>query len=417
VGGLFSIVYLSLAARSLGVERFGEFALVLSYGQVLTHIVQFQSWQTVIRYGARHLADARADRLQRVLVFATLLDLGASLAGAVLAGAGVLLVGTLLDWTGEERRMAALFGLALVFGLRGAPTGILRLLDRFDLAAYTETVLPTVRLLGAVLVWWLGTSVGGLLVVWGAAELVATLAMWIAAWRELRRRGLHAAAALIPRGVVAENPGLWHFAWATKFSSSISALWYRLLVLGVGWIAGPAAAGGYRIAVQLAGALEKPIVSLARSIYPEFARLAVHGHEALAPVLRRSVLIGAGAGLCAVLLVVVAGKLALQLIGGDSYRFAYPFLVLLSVAAAADLCGFSLEPAMLAIGRAKAILAVRAGVGVVYLGLMYLLLQAYGAIGGALAAVIAALLVLACLAWLAWSLGGVGARAGTATAG
>jgi hypothetical protein len=72
---------------------------------------------------------------------------------------------------------------------------------------------------------------------------------------------------------------------------------------------------------------------------------------------------------------------------------------------------------MLAIGRAKAILAVRAGVGVVYLGLMYLLLQAYGAIGGALAAVIAALLVLACLAWLAWSLGGVGARAGTATAG
>jgi len=175
VGGLFSLVYLSLAARSLGVERFGEFALVLSYGQVLTHIVQFQSWQTVIRYGARHLAEARADRLQRVLVFATLLGLGASLAGAVLAGAGVLLVGAMLDWTGEERRMAALFGLALVFGLRGAPTGILRLLDRFDLAAFAETVLPTVRLIGAVIVWWLGASVGGLLLVWAAAELAASL--------------------------------------------------------------------------------------------------------------------------------------------------------------------------------------------------------------------------------------------------
>lgn len=241
--------------------------------------------------------------------------------------------------------------------------------------------------------------------------------MWIAAWHELRRCGLQAGAALTPHGVVGENPGLWHFAWATKFSSSISALWCRLLVLGVGWIAGPAAAGGYRIAVQLAGALEKPIVSLARSIYPEFARLAVHGHEALAPVLRRSVLIGAGAGLCAVLLVVVAGKLALQTIGGASYAFAYPFLVLLSVAAAADLCGFSLEPAMLAIGRSGAILAVRAGMGVVYLGLMYLLLQTCGAIGGALAAVIAALLVLACLAWLAWSLAGAWARAGTAPAG
>jgi len=143
----------------------------------------------------------------------------------------------------------------------------------------------------------------------------------------------------------------------------------------------------------------------------------VHGHEALAPVLRRSVLIGAGAGLCAVLLVVVAGKLALQTIGGASYAFAYPFLVLLSVAAAADLCGFSLEPAMLAIGRSGAILAVRAGMGVVHLGLMYLLLQTCGAIGGALAAVIAALLVLACLAWLAWSLAGAWARAGTAPAG
>lgn len=103
---------------------------------------------------------------------------------------------------------------------------------------------------------WLlgGKGVGGLLLVWAAAELAATLAMWIAAWHELRRRGLHTRAVVTPRGVVGENLGLWHFAWATKFSSSISALWYRLLVLAcLAWLAWSVAGAWPRAGTAPAG--------------------------------------------------------------------------------------------------------------------------------------------------------------------
>jgi hypothetical protein len=87
------------------------------------------------------------------------------------------------------------------------------------------------------------------------------------------------------------------------------------------------------------------------------------------------------------------------------------------VAVAVDLCGFALEPAMVAIGRPGAILAVRAGVGVVYLGLMFVLLKTLGAIGGALAAVVSSLLMLGFLLSLAWKLRGAGGPVGGTEAG
>lgn len=398
VGGVFSLVYLALAARSLGVGGFGVFTLVLTYGTATANLVQFQSWQTVIRYGAGHLAAGRLDALRRVLAFTALLDLGAASIGAIIAAACAPLVGTLLGWTAGEAHVAALFSASLVFGLRGTPTGVLRLFDRFDLAAYSETALPAMRLIGALAVFASGASVAGFLLAWAVAELVTTIVMWISAVRELHRQGIAATGGLALGGVVAENPQLWRFAWTTNLTSSINLVWQQLPTLAVGGVAGAATAGGYRLAVQLTAALSKPASSLARSVYPEFAKLAVEGGApALAPLVKRSARIAGVGGLGVVLLIAVAGPTALSLIGGRDYGFAYPFLVLLSIAAAIDLCGFGLEPALVALGRAGTILAIRIIAALIYAALLASLLAVFGAAGAAIATIGAAIVVVAML--------------------
>lgn len=393
-GGFFSLFYLALTARSLGAEQFGVFALILSYGQAVTNLAQFQSWQTVVRYGAQHEADSAPDKLRRIIVFATLLDLGAALAGTLLSVAGVYVIGGQFGWSRAEQDLAALFCLSLLFGVRGAPTGVLRLFDRFDVAAYAETVLPAVRMAGALIAWASGASIAGYLAAWVAAELLTTAAMWWASLREIRKRFRGPAGGWRVRGVVAENAGLWVFAWTTNLNTSLNLIWKQFPVLAVGWAVDAVAAGGFRIATQLVGALSKPTIALARAIYPEFAKLAVVDRAAINKTVMRACLIGGLAGMVALVVVMLAGQSALRLIGGEGYLFVFPVLLVLSVAAVFDLSGVAIEPAMVALGRPGTVLWVRGMVSIVYAAALTGAVMVFGSMGAAMATAGASFLML-----------------------
>lgn len=396
-GGVFSLIYIGLAARSLGVESFGIFAMILAYGQAIANLAQFQSWQTVVRYGAVHHVGDQPARLRRILYFATLLDAGSAAVGAVLGMLGALLIGPHFGWSDDQSVLAALFSLSLLFGLRGTPTGILRLFDRFDLAAYAETVLPAMRLAGALIAWTTQSSIAGYLAAWVVAELITTAAIWWAAMREMNRQGLRVRGKGRLRGVVAENRGLWKFAWNTNFNYSLGLIWKQLPILVVGWAVSPAIAGGFRIAANLVSALHKPALMLARAMYPELARLAVTDRSQVEQIVKKSTMIAGLTGIGAVLLMAALGHEALELIGGEDYVFAYPYLMLLSVAAAIELCGVAVEPAIIAFGRPGKVLAVRAATGLFYTVLLIGLTVAFEGIGAAAATVFGAVFLFAAL--------------------
>jgi O-antigen/teichoic acid export membrane protein len=390
VGGVFSLIYLGLAARSLGVDAFGAFALILAFGQAVAGVVQFQTAEVLIRFGARHLAEGRRDRFLRIVSFSALLDLGSAAACAAFAIIAVRTLGGPIGLSVEDQLRAAVFGASFLFSLRGTPIGVLRLLDRFDVAALSETVLPACRLIAALLCFFFAPSVDGFLIAWASAELVTTIVLWIAALRQLAKRDIvFGARALSVAGVASENDGLWRFAWFTNFASTISFLWQQAPTLAVGWGAGPAAAGGFRVAQQLAQSLSKPVVSLSRAAFPEFANLAVrHGGGAVVKFSDKLSSLAAVAGLAAVAVVAVTGKQLLSIIFGPEFAFADKLLLLLTIAAAIDFWGFGQDPALLAMGRPGVVLAARAGLGVAFLALLVALLILFGATGAAAAAIV-----------------------------
>jgi O-antigen/teichoic acid export membrane protein len=58
-GAICSLVYLAVLARSLGLRDFGHFSLLFGTAQALVAIAGFQTWQTLVRFGARHRLDVR----------------------------------------------------------------------------------------------------------------------------------------------------------------------------------------------------------------------------------------------------------------------------------------------------------------------------------------------------------------------
>lgn len=394
---IVSISYLAIAARALGPAQFGAFAMFLTYGQLIANLVQFQSWKGVIRFGALHIAQQRADRLARLLGFTATLDWGSALIGATLAIVAAPFVAPLLHWSAGEEGIAAIFGAGLLLTTGATPTGLLRLFDRFDLLTYTEGIAPLIRLLGSIVAWWLGGGVSAYLIVWGLAALCQTLGQWAAALFIQRSRITFGRRSFAL--AVKENKRVWRFMLHTNISNSLSLFWLQTGTLAVGSVAGAVQAGGFRLSDRIAKGIIKPIETLTRALYPEMARLvATDERDVLRQVLIRTCWIAAVCSFAVVCVVALAGGHILALLAGPKFEFAKGYLVILAMSAAIDLTGFALEPFHNAHGRSGRVLRTRIVGALVYAILLVILLPTIGAEGAAFAAVGASLIMFLQLA-------------------
>lgn len=399
-GAVVSTIYLAIVTRSLGLEGFGQFALVLGAGQGVAMFVAFQSWQIVVRFGMPHLHAGRADALARLLRFTTFVDMMAALIGAAVVAPVVLLLGRHFGWTNEFIWQAMAICMALVLSTHWTPVGILRLHDRFATATFADATTPMVRFVGALAVWLTGPSVIGYLAVWAVAEAITAAAYWISALR-LPQLSWRLDRPWRWSEIWRENPGIRAYAVTTNLLYSLDAGAKQFTTLVVGFIAAPAAAGQFRFSQQLAQALGKLSQMLARAIFPELMRSRA-GEETgghFDKLLARTFRLTAIGGAMVFALLLLAGRPAIHLIAGAQFLSAYPILLLLGTAAAFDFAAVGFEPALAALGRAGLALRLRCISTGLMFALMALLAPRFGAVGAA-ASVLAASAASSLLLWL-----------------
>ena len=393
-----SVAYLAVAARALGPASFGVFALILTYAQLIANFVQFQSWKGVIRYGALHVAAVRPDRLQRLFGFTATLDFASAIVGALIAVAGVPLIGPLLQWAPQDQTSAAAFAGVLLLTTGATPTGILRLFGRFDLAAFGEAIGPLARLVGAVAAWAAGAGVLGFLVVCAIAGVAQAVSQWIAVVFVNRSRLAFGRREF--KMALEENHRLWAFMLQTNISNSVTMFWTQLGTLAVGAFAGPVEAGGFRLAQRLAKGILRPVQPVILAIYPELTRLvAEDGRREMRIVVIRVTLVAAVLALAVVLVTSFAGRQIIHIFAGRHYEFARKFLFLLSIAAAIDLVGFVFEPLQNAHGHSWNVLRSKLIGAGVYAVLVVILLPLTGGQGAAIAAIICSTVIFLQLAF------------------
>ncbi|NYI21870.1 lipopolysaccharide biosynthesis protein [Sphingobium indicum] len=391
VGAVLSLAYLAIVTRTLGVADFGRFALVLSATGLIQTLVNFDSWQIVVRYGQPHLASGNGDALNRVLRFCILIDLGSAVAGGLIAAFIILAFGPLMQLSAGMGWQAWIFCMVMMITIRSSPTGVLRLFDRFDTGAFAETMIPVGRMIGAALAWMLMPDVTGFLIAWGAAELLCAISYW---WLALRVGGDRLGSWRAGRALDArrENPGIVGFLTATNLQTTLSSVGQQVAVLVVGLFAGPAGAGLYRLANQLANSLTKISGLLSRSIFVELSRThSSHGHEALGTLFRRTNRLALVAGAVIIALILAVGHPLLGLIAGKAFLPAYPLLLLLGIAACIDLVGVSYRPLLMATDRASLSLRITLVSTVLLLGMQAALLPIYGTVGAASANIVASI--------------------------
>jgi O-antigen/teichoic acid export membrane protein len=273
------------------------------------------------------------------------------------------------------------FNVAAVWTLVSAPTGIVRALDRFDVATYVEAVVPAGRLIAAVAILLAGATLVRFLIAWAAIDLVEAALYWIMA-RRLCPRAVRLAHLAGWRQALRENARITRFFCVTYAGATLDAALKQGPLLAVGYFTGTKEAGLFRLARQLAQSLGKLAGLLTRAVYAEIARarVASEANEFRRLVYQTTLLAGVG-GVVVVLLALLFGGTFMDLLGGDAFRGGGSLLVPLAIAASFDLAAVAFEPVLHATGHPHYSLTARLLAVLAAAVALALWVKVYGAFG------------------------------------
>jgi O-antigen/teichoic acid export membrane protein len=349
---VLSLVYLAIAARTLGTEGFGHFALIIALGQAITGFSSFQTWQFIVRWGAN--PDEPGVDLQRAREatgFAVALD-GVSVVVGTLASAVLVLTAPLwLDVPAELMWLTFAYCVVSLLTIRTTPTGMLRLHSEYGRATWAEAVQPVIRAGGAVLAWWAMPDVTGFILAFALSEVGTAIALWIVA---VRVQPVPLSSISL-RAIPARHKDAWRFVLSTNMSGSLAVAGKQVMILLVGTFGGAYLAGGFRIANQLGVALIALAQTISKAILPEL----VQSRDGAVEIARRMANIAAIAGVTAVVTAILVGRPGLALIAGEQFTGFYWAMIILSIAGAVELVGASLESLLISAGKAHVAFLVR----------------------------------------------------------
>ncbi len=347
----------------------------------------------------RYVLERNPQKFSSLAFLGLTLETVGALIGCLLAWFIIPLVGDYFDWTAEFIQTTRIYAVAMLLCVKSSALGILRAHDRFRDGALAEAMIPIGRMVGAIVVLFSGPSVTAFLAAWAAAEILSATIFWILVGRGI---GLHRMAFGFKqiRAVVGENIGIGKFFFTTAFTDMIAAVREHLVVLVIGFFIDVRAAGLFRLANQLANAVNRIAEIFARPLFTELSRIHATGEfKEFRRLFYRSLRLSFLSGLGVILLLIALGGPMIALMAGPEFADAYQLLVILGCATGLGMIGLGLDPLLQASGNAHLTLIIRIlALAVIALGLT-ILIPPYGATGAALALLIAAFATLAILLW------------------
>ena len=386
IAWILGLITFAITARILGPTQFGIFVLITTYVTIVDKILNFQSWQALIKYGAEVLEKKNNDSFKSIVKFCTLLDVATAVLGTIVSIMAASWVGQWLSWESETVLMAAIYSFVILFNISGTPTGVLRLFNRFRLFAVQNIVTATIKFVGILIIYFTGASLWFVLILWMITTILGQLLLFGLGWRELHKRGFERTSMAPIRDISTQHPGIWEFVLTTNLNSSIRLGSRELDTMLVGGFVGVEGAGLYKIAKQIAAIPAMLSDPLYQVIYPDLSRLWARGEiKTFKQLLLRSGLVAGGGATVIWLGVVLLGSFFIQIVFGAEFVPAQPVLVWYMLAMVIAIYGFPLQPAMLSMGQPKATFWMHLLSTIVYFPLLVIFIEWIGLVGAGIA--------------------------------
>ncbi len=335
-----------IATRALPLEALGVVLFLHAYMLFFSEVATFQNWQSIIRFGADDQKNNDSDSLAKLIKFCIKLDgLSAILAylGSLALFSVVVILVQMFPGLGPNggthvadlQIMAAVYCLVVLARQKSTTIGLLRLFDKFNILAIEALIMPVLRFLGSVYAYFAGWGMEGFLAVWFFASLANYLAFMVTGLWELHVRNLLKRVWRTKSHFNNQRKGLWAFTIKSNIDSTLAAGTLHLPALLVMAFFGAVYMPIYKVAEEVAKLLSEGFKLLDQVIYPELAKMVVHGQaDKIWKLVIRAAFILLGFGLAVSAFVWIFGPYLLGTIFAKDYSASAPLASLLVPAAA-----------------------------------------------------------------------------------
>ena len=389
VSAVLGVLTFAITARALGTEKLCMLGLIDAYVRIVDKLVNFQSWQFIIKYGSDALTAKNPSGFKALVKLGTLVDACTAVLGCVISIALAGLIARWQNWSPEMLRLAVIYSMIVLFDIAGVPTGILRIFDKFKSFSAQKCVTSGIKFAGVVVAWAIHCDLSGFLWVWMLTEIVDYVSLTAMAWIELHRRGFRNIWAEPLAGITKRFPGVWNFLISTNLTGSVKIGFREFDILVVGKLLGFADVSLYKLAKKLCAALDRLTNPLFQSLYPELTKLwAKKDYRDFRFVVKRMTYIMGGISLLSWIVFVIWGHEIILITTGREFISAYSVTVWYMLANAIAVTSLPLAPMILAMGQAHLSFWIQFLPTLIYFPILFWMLEAWGLSGAGYAYIV-----------------------------
>lgn len=389
IGAGLGIVSLAVAAHALGAAGLGVLALVQAYSRIVDRLCRLEPWQAVIKNGVAALDSGDTNRLERLIKFSILVDMGGSLLSGLVTLLLALFAASVLNLPEGGASYLATLAFGLFFTLRPTGLAVLRIYNRFDLLAKLDVTVAVGRLVLSLAAFAAGAGLWGFVLIALAESLANGFVPILLAARQLRLRGHGGAFRRPVAGVLAENPGLLRLLWNSNFNVILRQTAQRMDIVILSLLVGPVQIGFFHVARRVSDVSLKFSRPLIQAIFPELSRLWAAGQ--IAEFLRVVRLASGIVALPCVVLLVPAALLMPDLLSlalGPDFRDASQIVTVQMIAVFIYMSSSVLNAALLSMGRDRELVRVTMTGSAIFLLSVAPLVMMLGTVGASAAHVL-----------------------------
>ena len=354
-----------VVARALGPDLYGVYALAFTFGSFVFLVLDPRAGEAVVRYVSEFRAQADPERARAVVRGGFLLDSVWGLGGLAVVALATPLASRILHIEDHAAVVPVVaLGLAVAAPVTTA-RAVLGVFDRFDVISNLQLAIALSRVVSVCAAALAGLGLLGIVWTMSAVGFVECGVFVVASLRTARAGlggGIRGVSLSLLRGSKRRILGFLGYSGLTTLLSTAVKQVDTLLL---GAVAGPRAAGYYRLAKSLTSPAANVGVPLQSVLYPKLARAASRqdvaaGHEMVRRIFwRTEVPLAVAAMLCIPLV-----EPAIHILAGPSFDGAVAPAIALVVGVAVSFATLHQRPVFLVHLRLRALLAFTLAISV-----------------------------------------------------
>lgn len=377
---IFGLIALSITAHSIGSLGLGILVTIVTYVAVVDVLINFQSWQGIIKYGTDLLKKNNNKDFRSLVCFGFLIDVVTAILALIIAYYGVFLAKDWFDFNSDNTQLLSIYVFVLILHISGTPTAILRIFERFDILAKINFISATIKLLFCLIAAYKEEKIENFLIGWALSDITFNLLIIIFSIFELKKRNLLPEYLIF--GEFKKFIGIWEFLITTNLNSTIKMITREADILLAGIILGPNSVGLLKVAKQISSVAAILVDPLYQAIYPQIAGLYTSGKkESVYRLCFNSSFIVFIFTLIYFFLLWLSLDWLIEIGFGSEFKNVYFPTLLLCVGVTLAIITFPLAPLILVIGKPRDLTKNLAISTIIYLPFLWYFTKNFGIYG------------------------------------